>query len=434
MLLLSLMLSGLSTAQQQAEIKSLPDPLSLEQAIQLLDESHPDLARAQLKVERSRVDLQDAENLNAVQVNADARLRWVDHPDPNPAFPEHEDHRLGLVLTKPLYDFGHSEALSAAAGLDIQAASLGYTDARDRHAIKVMRNYFESILADLRASRDLEAMSVAFVRMDRGQDNHELGKISDIDLFELRSRYQDTRNKLYTSEGEARSSRIALALSLNRPGQQPSKLLPPVLPFENLELLSYEDLLERVMAGNRTVQSMGRRLEAARTRTEAARAKYKPTITSTVERAEYSRDTATADRWRAGVEITVPLYDGGRSDAAVRRAQLHTSEAELNLRQMKMDLRQQVRELWEQVRALQAEGDASRAFADFRDLYLDRSRALYEMEVKTDLGDSMVEISKSQIRSAEQQFQLALALAQLNALAGLPVMDWKALTIQKPSG
>lgn len=431
---LGLLLSLSSQVFAGQDKKPLPDPLSLEQAIQLIDESHPKLAQVQLKAGQSQVDLLEAENLKSLQISADARLRWVEPGRKSTLFSNHEDHRLRLTISKPLYDAGYSDALSTAANLGIQAALMQYKDARDRYVIKVMRDYFEIILADLRTSRDLEAMSVAFVRMDKARDYQELGMISDIDFLEFQSRYQDVRKRFYFSEGEARRTRVSLALSLNRPGQQPSLLVPPELKFGKAKLLPYEDLLKRILSDNRSLKSRNSLLEAARSRAKAARVKYRPNITSEIQRAEYSRDTATADKWRLGVEIKWPLYDGGRTDAALKRAQLAVTQVELDIKQLRLDLQHQVRELSENVRTLKAEGDASLAFADYRDLYLDRSRALYDLEFKTDLGDAMVEVSKSLIRSAEQKFQLALVLAQLNMLAGEPVMDWQALTVKKPPG
>ncbi|MEF3193885.1 MAG: transporter, partial [Halothiobacillaceae bacterium] len=66
-----------------------------------------------------------------------------------------------------------------------------------------------------------------------------------------------------------------------------------------------------------------------------------------------------------------------------------------------------------------AAGDKVRE--DYRELYLDRSRALYEMEVSTDLGDSMVQMSDARLRSMRTLFALSLAWAELDALLGRPV-------------
>lgn len=430
-LFLLLLISGPLYAQ--VEQQPLPDPLSLEQAVSLIDEAHPELAMQRLHISRSETDLEHAGSLKSLKITAVARARWTE-PKNTSIFSGNEDHRLTLTLTKPLYDGGESSALTEAAQLDVQAASLQYTSARDQHVILVMRLFFEAILADLKAGRDLEAMSVAFVRLDKARDQHELGKLSDIDLLEFKSIYQDTRQKFYASEGVVRSTRLSLALALDRPGQPPSRLAPPKLEIGSAKLMSYEALVKLVLSGNLTLQSKSKLLQAARARIAAARSKGGPSVNGEIQRAEFSRDTSLSNRLRIGLEVRWPLYDGGATDIAIKRAQLAVTEAELSRRALENNLRLQVRELVERVRSLNAGRDAALAFSEFRELYLDRSRALYEMEVKTDLGDSMVEISRSQHRSAQQRFQLVLTLAQLNALAGKPVMDWKALTVRKTSG
>lgn len=55
---------------------------------------------------------------------------------------------------------------------------------------------------------------------------------------------------------------------------------------------------------------------------------------------------------------------------------------------------------------------------DYRELYLDRSRALYELEVKTDLGDAMTEISAVRLDMAQAEFDWMMTQARLKALAG----------------
>ena len=67
-----------------------------------------------------------------------------------------------------------------------------------------------------------------------------------------------------------------------------------------------------------------------------------------------------------------------------------------------------------------AKEDAA-ALATYRDVYLDRSRALYEMEVKSDLGDSMVWQSRALMQETTVDFCIALTYAEINALQNEPV-------------
>ena len=65
--------------------------------------------------------------------------------------------------------------------------------------------------------------------------------------------------------------------------------------------------------------------------------------------------------------------------------------------------------------------DQATAQLNYRELYLDQRRALYEMEAEANLGDAMVRISEAQRYMAETQFKTAMAWARLDALLGKTV-------------
>jgi len=65
---------------------------------------------------------------------------------------------------------------------------------------------------------------------------------------------------------------------------------------------------------------------------------------------------------------------------------------------------------------------------------LDRSRADYELELKTNLGDSMAQTLVASLRARRVEYRLALALARLEALAGKPLADIVALADKQPKG
>jgi hypothetical protein len=60
---------------------------------------------------------------------------------------------------------------------------------------------------------------------------------------------------------------------------------------------------------------------------------------------------------------------------------------------------------------------------DYRDRYLDRSRAEYELEFKTDLGDSMVLYSRSNANRLRALYAWELAYQRLAALIGAEFMQ-----------
>jgi outer membrane protein TolC len=121
--------------------------------------------------------------------------------------------------------------------------------------------------------------------------------------------------------------------------------------------------------------------------------------------------------------LEVPLTTGGAYQARIARYSAEVNRIKAELERKKMEVRQAVVELANDIYVLRAQRDEMDSLAAYRDLYLDRSRGLYELDVKTDLGDAMVEFSNVRFQAAKTNYELALTWARLDALTGNPVYD-----------
>jgi outer membrane protein TolC len=408
-------------------VEPLPEPLTLEYALSLVDEGHPDLLAEQAEQARLSAQLQGVDARNALDISVEGRARWVEPPSIDNGDVV-EDHKLSLYVRKPLYDFGRTEALRQAA----QQASLGrehhYQAVRDNRRIAIMQSYFDVLLSDMESARDNEALALAFIELDRLRDRQELGQASDIAVLEAEAAYQRARYQLAQSESRQRATRARLANLLNRPGMLPSNLQKPALDYRQRELPEFETLVEQAMQRYPEILALRSELEAAQQRTEAASADHLPRLDGELEASNYAREIGSYDRWRAGVTLQIPIYSGGRVDASVadQRAQQYMVQARLD--KARYDLRQNVLDLWLELQNLQLQRERAFSEQDFSELYLDRSRANYEMEFTADLGDAMVRLSEAQLGLAQVEYQLAIAWERLDALTG--ANDENALVAQ----
>lgn len=410
---LLLLAPGPATAQ-------MPDPLSLEAALDLADVAHPSLARSEAQLDLARAEgvLADAEN--DLDVYISGRLQWV---EPNSGLPvnpydQHDDNAISLFAVKPLYDGGRSASLRSSSDHRVAGREWAHLDARQQHRITVMSRFFDVLLADLQYSRDDEALAVSFVRFDKARERNALGQVSDIEVLRLESEFQTARRVRFASGSNRRAARSRLALALGRPGDLPSTLIEPELPDIERELPPLEELERLALEQNPQLAALAGEVAAARENIEAARALARPRVTAEVEFSEYSRDTATRDDIRAGVHVEIPLYRGARTDGEVARAQAQFREEQARLDQKAHEIRQAVMDTWFSIDDLKRQGEEAAVLEDYRDLYLDRSRARYELDLETSLGDAMAQSSAARLFAAETRYRLALAWARLDALTG----------------
>ena len=404
-------------AQEVVRGQPLPDPLSLETALSLAQDAHPAVMQAEAERDLARFSLDANEAQDGLNVYLEGRARWIDPPDIS-IDQTHDDHKLSLIARKNLYDFGRSGARQRSAEAELQHRELRYLNLYSQRRIEIMQRYFDVLLADMEFARDDEAMAVAYVTLDKLRQRHEMGQVSDIDLLQQEASYQQTRRQRSRSEAHQRSTRELLAMVLNRPGQPPSNLESP--EFDNLlrPIPEYSELLEQAQQNNPLLRALREQVTASDERVNLARAGGRPTLIGEAEASRYSRELASNDPFRIGVVLTVPLYTSGTVDASIGQEQAKLYRAQAELRAAEDEIRQSVLLLWQELQQLRIQSEEADAQMAYRELYLDRSRANYEMEVSTDLGDAMVLLSEAQLAQAQVKFQMALAWERLSAITG----------------
>jgi len=400
-------------------VEPLPEPLTLDFALSLAEAEHPELQLQQAARSSTQAALLGAEADTATSVSIEGRARWIQPPSVSPDDNVTDDHKLSLFVRKPLYDFGLSSSRIEAAQQTTQGSEQRYHAAVQQRRVTIMRAYFDVLLADMEYARDNEALATAYIAFDRLRTRQELGQASDIEVSELESAYQQARVQLSLSETRQRATRARLANVLGRPGMLPSTVQRPELNYHTRKLPEYEQLVAQALQNNTLLRALQAELTGAQKQVDVVRAASGgPRLDGELEASTYSRELGNSDTWRAGVTLTMPLFTGGRTDAAVAAQQAEVYRIQAVLDQVRFDLRQQVLDLWLALQTLKLKREGAYSQQDYRELYLDQSRANYEMEFKADLGDAMVRLSEAQLEVARNDYDYAIAWEQLLALTG----------------
>lgn len=396
----------------------LPEPLNLQQAQALAaDDSHAVLVDADAQLEQSQSDIQQAEANYALQSDLEIRAAWFE-PSSFSLDQDGDDHRARLRVSKPLYDFGQTEKKLQAAKTEHQATQDTVDYLVKQRRLQISRDFFAVILADLKFAWDNEDMATAYIRFDRAQERHGLGQISDVELLAAEHDYERVKNRRYESESAQFLRRVALAESLNRPGELSSELIKPELDEHNRVLPEYETLLEMALENNPQNRRLSAMVDAAHMRLQAARQQTRPRLDARFEVSEYTRDSGSNDDWRATLNLTLPLLEHEGMQAEISRLRSTWLKRRAMLLDMQSQVRQRVLQLWQQIQLLKSRRQQMLQAMDYRELDLDRSRTLYELEVKTNLGNAMVAISEARFNQAKTEFDLALAWMELELMVG----------------
>lgn len=399
-------------------------PLTLEQALAAADDRHP-----QVRVAAAERDLAAAESKLAVakddlRVVAGATLRQSRPSLRAPGEDFVNDNSVFINARKRLFDFGRTDALAAAGDAAVQARDAGLIDARSRQRIEIMARFFDALLADQSFTVENEYMAVAYVRFDDARQRLEVGQISRVELAALEARYQERLIRRNAAQKQQRIARALLANAMNRPGELAAELADPRLEQNERALPEYESLLPAMYRNNPALKANGRLLEASRQRMAAVRSDLLPRVDLDLEAGDYALETRTRNNLSAGVVLTWPLHDGVRNSAELEREQATFYRLQAEADKLRMDLAQSLLEALLEVEQLRRTVREARARqAEHRDLALEKARGEYEMELKTNLGDSMAATVEARMEQRRAEYQLALALARLEALVGQPLAE-----------
>lgn len=404
-------------------IPALAGTLTLEAALATADSAHPDLLRAQAERDSALADQHIANSRQDTSVNLEGILR-SGRPTIGGSEDFTSDNSVSLTARKTLYDFGRSSNADLAAQYELNAREDDLTTALDSRRLEIMARYFDVLIADLQYTVDNELMAVYYVSFDQGKDRLAQGQISSVELAELESTYSDILEKRNASAQRQRIMRALLANAMNRPGDLPDDLEDPKLSRNQRALPDYQALLPMLLDNNSRLHAQQEMLAASQKRLESLRAEKNPTLDAEVQAADYSRPATTRNNFSAGLILSWPLYQGNRSDSRIAREMAQFNKLQANTGKLKMELTQALLETCLEITQLQSTArGAAQKNTEYRDLRLERSRGLYELEVKSNLGTSMVETSDAKLRARRNEYQLALSFARLEALLGKPLNE-----------
>jgi len=408
-----------------AEQGALPQPLTLDLALQYVEDSgHFQVQSVNENLQQALAETEQARSNNDFRVNLSGRLSKVgvsELGDPE----EDNDSVVSLFVRKPLYDFGKTSTRDQLAILNVELRQLEKEYLLEQRSLSIAQKYFDVLHADNEYLRHNEDLAIGYIRYDRARENRELGLSSELEVMESQAAYEVIRQNRANSENLQRYTRYLLAEELGFPDSPPSELTMPELVADRKIGDDVNALAERAFRRSLLVKIQHKKVEIARQQIEMSRHITGPTLDAELEFSEYARDGSTRDDWRASVFFDIPLYAGSTEKSAVSIASARHRRELAEYNRVRSEMRLKVLQLWQAIRQSELRLSGSLVNQEFRDMTLDRSRAEYELEFKTDLGDSMVQFSESRMQTYQARFELEMAWRRLQALVGTEISENK---------
>lgn len=408
----------------QLHAAELPERLSFDQAMSIVDEgNHYEALLAKADYETVNSDLLRTNGLNDFNIDMVALAQYVEASEVV-AGRNNDDHKLSILMTKTLLDSGYSDEKTQSIETELTSIRLLMQQVRLNKRIEVARNFFDIKLSDMTFSLDNEAISTAYVKFHKMQERNELNQTSDVDLLKAQFEYQQVRARRYESETKQRISRARFSVSIAKPKDLPADVIIPDLSFLDRKRPEFESILKLALSNNLQLRAQQLLVEAANYELLASRKKGGSTLSSEVEWAEYSNELPSRYNWRAALKFSIPLYENDSVKSLRATALAELQKQKIKQMQLESEIRQQCLEAWQRIYVLKAKQDIDEVAEEYRELYQDRSRAFYELEHRTDLGDSFVRVSEARLEKSKNNFELVITWMKLAMLTGVTLEEY----------
>jgi outer membrane protein len=319
-----------------------------------------------------------------------------------------------LTLTQPVYHHDFWVALRQANST-VKQAETDYAAAEQDLIVRVAGRYFDVLSAqDSLDFANAEKESTAR-QLEQAKQRFEVGLIAITDVHEAQAQYDLTVAQAIQAENELANAREALQEIL---GQYLDSVqgLQTELPLITPEPDSPTQWADKAAEQNFSIRSAQFALDIAREEINRQRAGHYPTLDVVATRSNSSSNSITGSERETdtiGLQLNVPLFQGGFVNSKTREAAYRHSEAKYTLEQTRRNVLRQTRDAYLGVIAGISRVKALNQAVISSEKALEATQAGFEVGTRTIVD---VLVSQSQLYGAKRDYARARYDYILNTL------------------
>lgn len=366
-------------------------------------------------------------------------------------FNQPETYAATLSLSQPLFQGGRLRAASRAATSLRNASRLDAEEVRASMTMQVQRAYLTALLADRFVDIRAENLALATARMEQVERLEQAGRAARYDLLRARVERSNLEPLLIAARNDRELALLEIKRLLNVPVDQPIALTTGIDTVTAQQLAESVRALEGI-ADRAAVRAAEEDVRARREGVRVARAERLPTLGFTFQTGfqafppigmgfptrrgvlapsfcpepDATRSCQNGGWFQdraAGLQLSIPVFDGLRAKGSIDLAQAQQRLAELRLRQSREQVTLEVaraRAELDRARSDFAARSQTSAEADeaFRLATLRFSRGI---STQLEVSDAQLALLTARTGEARATIDLYLAAAELARALGRPV-------------
>ena len=253
-----------------------------------------------------------------------------------------------LIYEQPILGFNRIRWLQKIEPVKYREAKARYLSSMEEVKLTAVHNFFNLLMA--KVSLDMAQQNYQTSQMLYGyaKGKHDVGRVSDVDLLQLRVSLLNAETSLTDAQKEFNSAMSQLCSFL---GYEDTAILLPEIPDTTLEeiQLSYPKVLALSLENNPFTHNIQRRvLEASQNLSKTKAERNNISLFASVGWSGYDsgfRDTYSSLRNNqlVSVGVKIPLLDWGKSKSKVKIAESNLELVNVTVKKEQLDFNQNIR-------------------------------------------------------------------------------------------
>lgn len=345
---------------------SAADSLSLDDCISLAKERNVTLSQAAAAREKAQAGVVNAYSSYYPGIDLSGSYRNQE----GLAGEREGRYSTSLGLQYPIFRGGYIRAGTKIARADVDAAEADYRLAEDEVILAVQEAFFRILqkqdqiaLVDAILKRRRDDLVIIRLKYDAGRESSPAVQEAEANL--LQAEYDKMK-----AEQELALAQVELNLLLGRPSEEEIAIRHEDKPIEFPPL---ESMIDEAQSERPEIYAEKARKEALQAQVSQAKSNYWPTISlSGSYGLQGDRFLAQEGGWSAGINVSLPLFEGFARKAKVTQAVLSVREGELRLTRLEDSIEEEVEQAY-------SNWELARKNLDVGETSLDATRAMYQL-------------------------------------------------------
>lgn len=395
--------------------------VTLDEAIRIAFRNNPSLEQARAEVDVARSDRLSSlgEFLPDVNLGYGYTNASTGRLDPTGQAITRTAYTLQLGASYDLFTGLRRINDLRSSRLQVDANRASLRERRYEVTRRVQRTYFDAV-----AARELAKVEEDRVRRQENQlefvrQQAELGRATRSDVLGSRVDLNEARLAVLNAENDARAAtfRLAEVLGLRR------RVAPVRTATLEVDTLRHDrdELIRMAVDSGPRAQAARASLEVARSRAEASKSSYLPTLTFRGGWAWQNAEFPPENRsWSVGLQGSLPLFNGFDREASAFRAEARVHAARAELTAAQLALRAEVDDAYSQLKSATAGRELARQNVELSRERLTVARERFELGLASilELQAAQIDLQQAQVELVRRRFDHRVGIARLEALVG----------------